>query len=72
MLQTGSGRGTSFAVSFPVAAQPVAEPSSRLSSGPPGEAEAISPALHERIVADNAFDLELFAFAKELLASRSC
>jgi two-component system sensor histidine kinase KdpD len=41
VLQTGSGRGTSFAVSFPVAAQPIAEPSSRVSSGPPGEAEAL-------------------------------
>ena len=41
VLQTGSGRGTSFAVSFPGAAQPIAEPSSRVSSGPPGEAEAL-------------------------------
>jgi two-component system sensor histidine kinase KdpD len=41
VLQTGSGRGTSFAVSFPVARQPVAEPSSRASGMPPGEAEAL-------------------------------
>jgi two-component system sensor histidine kinase KdpD len=42
VLQTGSGRGTSFAVSFPVARQPVAEPSPRVASGPPGEAEALA------------------------------
>jgi two-component system sensor histidine kinase KdpD len=50
VLQTGSGRGTSFAVSFPVARQPVAQsPSSPAdpagdaarSSEPPGEAEAL-------------------------------
>jgi two-component system, OmpR family, sensor histidine kinase KdpD len=38
VLQTGSGRGTSFAVSFPVARPPVAEFPSRM---PPGEAEAL-------------------------------
>ncbi|MGZ4187980.1 MAG: sensor histidine kinase [Solirubrobacteraceae bacterium] len=38
VLQTGSGRGTSFAVSFPIARQPVAESPSRM---PPGEAEAL-------------------------------
>jgi two-component system sensor histidine kinase KdpD len=42
VLQTGSGRGTSFAVSFPVARQPVAEPPSRVSGAPPGEAEALT------------------------------
>jgi two-component system sensor histidine kinase KdpD len=41
VLQTGSGRGTSFAVSFPVARQPAAEPSSPVSTGPPGDAEAL-------------------------------
>jgi two-component system, OmpR family, sensor histidine kinase KdpD len=37
VMQTGTGRGTSFAVSFPVARQPVSESPAR----PPGEAEAL-------------------------------
>lgn len=41
VMQTGSGRGTSFAVSFPVALQPVAESSSPVPRTPPGEAEAL-------------------------------
>jgi two-component system sensor histidine kinase KdpD len=40
VLQTGSGRGTSFAVSFPVARQPVAE-SPSWPAEPPGEAEVL-------------------------------
>jgi hypothetical protein len=35
------------------------------------EALAISPELHERIVADTAYDRELYEYAKELVASRA-
>jgi two-component system sensor histidine kinase KdpD len=41
VLQTGSGRGTSFAVSFPVVRQPVPESSPPAPGGPSGEAEAL-------------------------------
>jgi two-component system sensor histidine kinase KdpD len=41
VLQTGSGRGTSFAVSFPVARQPAQQPSAPASRVDPGEAEAL-------------------------------
>jgi len=44
VLQTGGGRGTSFAVSFPVAAQPLPEApalSAEPSAEPSGEAEAL-------------------------------
>jgi two-component system sensor histidine kinase KdpD len=43
VLQTGAGRGTSFAVSFPVVRQPVQEPSPPAPGVPSGDGSGIPP-----------------------------